>query len=126
MKRFWLAPLLLCAAPALAAAGEVAIVPSLIEAGVSPGDDATTVVQIVYTKDGPDDNDPIRIVLSTEDWDVDRQGRVSFSAEGPGPESVRPWLAFSPGELEILPGESMLVRVSVIVPPRSTSTSVPQ
>ncbi len=107
-----------------AAAGVVSIQPSLVEAAIEPGDDATTVVRIHYAQDGPGDTEPVRVILGAEDWDMDTRGRLSFRAGTPGTvgatgeptDSARPWIVFSPSEAEISPGQSLTVRVSVIVP----------
>ncbi len=101
----------------VAHAGVVSIQPSLVERALEPGDDFTTVIRVHYAQDGPGDTEPLRILLDTEDWDMDTRGRLSFrGGEEPSPGSARPWVVFSPGEAEIVPGEILTVRVSVIVP----------
>jgi hypothetical protein len=103
-----------------AAAGDVAIVPSLVELTVLPGEDHTTVVQIHYTKDGPADTQPVRVMLDTENWSMNTAGDLAFTPDDV-PFSAKPWIVFSPGEAEIDPGEMMNVRVSVIVPEGTAS-----
>lgn len=97
------------------AAGDVAIMPSLLELTVQPGEDLTRVVQIHYTKDGPNDTQPIRVMLGAENWSMDTAGELAFTLDE-APFSAKPWIVFSPGEAEIEPGEVMTVRLSVIVP----------
>jgi hypothetical protein len=98
-----------------ALAGDVAIMPSMLELSVHPGDDVTSVVQIHYGKDGPDDTRPVRVMLGVENWTMNSAGDLSFTAAD-ARWSAKPWIVFSPGEAEIRPGEIMTVRVSVIVP----------
>ncbi|GJM44492.1 MAG: hypothetical protein DHS20C21_13340 [Gemmatimonadota bacterium] len=97
-------------------AGEVSITPSNFELVVHPGEDHTEVVYIRYGKDGPADTQPLRMVLSTEDWDMNEAGQLRFEAEEELTGSARPWIVFSPGEAEVRPGETLVTRVSVIVP----------
>lgn len=106
-------------APA-AHAGDVSIMPSLLELSVEPGRDVTTVVRISYTKDGPDDTQPIRIMLSTESWDMDATGQLTYTAADTIPYSLGSWARFSPSEAELEPGQTMYVRLSVIVPEDAT------
>jgi hypothetical protein len=108
--------LLLSLAASPAGAGDVSIMPSLLEIDLEPGSDFTTVVQLVYTQDGVEDNDPVRILLDTENWDMDPEGKLSFAAGDSAGHTARPWIVFSPGEAEIRPGEILSVRLSVIVP----------
>lgn len=98
-------------------AGDVTIFPSMIETRVPPGGDFTTVIRVVYTKDDSLDTVPLRILIDTEDWDMDPNGRLSFTAEHVDERSVRPWVHYTPGEDEIVPGEEVYVRLSVVVPP---------
>lgn len=98
-----------------AAAGDVAIMPSMLELAVEPGRDRTEVVQIHYTKDGPHDTQPIRVMLGTENWAMNTAGDLSFTTAD-APHSAKPWIVFSPGEAELVPGDVLNVRVSVIVP----------
>jgi hypothetical protein len=102
-------------APGDAAAGDVMIMPSMLELSVAPGGDLTEIVQIHYGKDGPDDTRALRVVLGVENWAMNSAGDLSFTNED-APSSAKPWIVFSPGEAEIRPGEIMTVRVSVIVP----------
>ncbi len=95
--------------------GNVSIMPSLIEATIERGRDQTTLVQIIYSKDGPEDTAPLRIALSEEQWDMDRIGQVSFSPQPADRNPHDPRIVFSPSELEIRPGETMEVRLSIIV-----------
>ncbi|MCA9752232.1 MAG: hypothetical protein KC591_08590 [Gemmatimonadetes bacterium] len=102
-----------------AAAGVVSIMPSTIEATVEPGGDVTTTVRVHYGKDGPEDTQPIRVLVTTEGWDMDDSGRLSFDDGEPLPGATtdaRDWIVFSPGEAEIRPGETLTMRVSIVVP----------
>jgi hypothetical protein len=96
-------------------AGDVAVIPSMVDVSVEPGDDYTTVVQVHYTSDGPNDTQPIRVMLATENWAMNTAGDLAFTPDD-APCSAKPWIVFSPGEAEIRPGEILSVRVSVIVP----------
>ncbi len=99
-----------------ARAGDVSIIPSLVEVRVPPGEDFTTLVEIVYAKSNDQDDMPLRIVLSTEDWDMNAEGRLSYAVPDSLPESAASWVVFSPSEAEIVPGQIMHARMSVIVP----------
>jgi len=114
-RSFLLAAALAAASAPDALAGDVAIMPSLVELSVTPGRDETVVVQLHYGKDGPDDTRPIRVMLGTENWKMNTAGDLSFTA-GDVPHSAKPWVVFSPSEAELQPGEILNVRVSVIVP----------
>jgi len=115
-----LAVLAFALATPCAHAGDVSIMPSLLELSVEPGQDVTTVVRISYTKDGPDDTQPIRIMLSTESWDMDATGQLTYTAADTIPYSLGSWAHFSPSEAELEPGQTMYVRLSVIVPEDAT------
>lgn len=99
-----------------ARAGEVALLPTRLHLSVPPGQDHTHVLQVMYGKDGPEDQTPVRLVFTEEDWDHGEDGRITFTKGVSTAESVRPWLVFSPSELEIVPGETGEVRVSIVVP----------
>ena len=111
-----LSALLVAAVAGPARAGDVSIMPSNFSLSAAPGEDATTVVHIHYGKDGPEDVSPLRIVLSTEDWDMSEDGSLSFEKERELAASARPWILFSPSEAEVRPGETLVMRVSVLVP----------
>ena len=97
-------------------AGDVSVMPTLVEVSVPPGEDYTTVVQVRYTQDGEGDTEPVRIVLASEDWGMDGWGRLSFQGEETADHSAKSWVVFSPAEAEVRPGELLEVRMSVIVP----------
>ena len=115
-----------------AQAGVVSIMPSTLDIVCEPGDDFTTTIRIHYGQDGPHDTQPARILLTTEDWDMNEAGELSFDDSDPTlpgasgmagadetghfSNSARDWIVFSPGEAEVQPGESLTVRLSVIVP----------
>lgn len=116
-----------------AAAGVVSIMPSTLDIVCEPGDDFTTTIRIHYGQDGPQDTQPARILLTTENWDMNESGELSFRDSDPSrpdagpsgddpaggfgpPASALDWIVFSPGEAEVQPGESLTVRLSVIVP----------
>jgi hypothetical protein len=97
-------------------AGDVAMMPTRVEISLKPGQDFTTVVNVMHIADNEEDESPLRVSMKTEDWFQDSWGRIEYASSKPGPESARPWVVFSPGEQQIPPGQTASVRVSVIVP----------
>lgn len=97
-------------------AGEVALMPTRLHVSIPPGQDYTHVLQVMYGKDRVEDTHALRLVLTEEDWDQEFDGQMTFMKGEPGDSSVRPWLAISPREQELIPGETGEVRVSIVVP----------
>ena len=102
------------AAPACG--GDVAMMPTRIEITLNPGEDFTTVVNVMHIADDEEDESLLRVSMKTEDWFQDPWGAIEFASSKPGPRSARPWVVFSPGEQQVPPGQSAQVRLSVIVP----------
>lgn len=57
-----------------------------------------------------------RVKVYLQDWQMDRQGQVSFSRPGSSPVSLSSWLEINPTDFLVEPGQTKEVRYTLTVP----------
>jgi P pilus assembly chaperone PapD len=78
-----------------------------IEAGASE----TNVIQVHNA--GPK---PSRVKVYLQDWQMTRQGEVSFARPGSTPASLSSWLEINPTDFRVEPGQTKEVRYTLTIP----------
>ena len=93
----------------------IALAPARFELEMSPGSEATVVVNLDYhtSKAGAR---PYRLVASLNDWSLNAKGELGFYKAGTLANSASPWIIYSPGEVTVQPGQTHSIRVTVAVP----------
>lgn len=115
--------LLVLAAPVMAFSQEqsapqlddITISPSRLELVMAPGTEKTVIVKLTYTSvsgQAP----PARIKAYPGDWEISKEGQVTFHKAGTLPNSACPWLIYTPTEMTVEPGNAHVIRVTVSVP----------
>jgi hypothetical protein len=74
------------------------------------------VVKLIYTAVS-DKAEPTRVLAYLGDWSLSRDGKISFYKPGTITNSACAWLAHSPVEDTIMPGNTHAIRVTISVPP---------
>lgn len=59
---------------------------------------------------------PMRVKIQPLDWQMNRQGEVSFARPGSTPGSLAPWLEINPTDFRVEPGQTKEVRYTLTVP----------
>lgn len=98
---------------------DITISPSRLEMVMPPGTERTVTVKLIYTSvsgQAP----PARIRAYVGDWDMTREGEVTFHKAGTLPNSASPWIIHTPGEMTVQPGNAHVIRVTVSVPKDAT------
>ncbi|HYP27489.1 MAG TPA: hypothetical protein VE262_12295 [Blastocatellia bacterium] len=98
---------------------DITISPSRVELVMAPGTERTVTVKLIYTSvsgQAP----PARIRAYIGDWDMTREGEVTFHKAGTLPNSASPWMIHTPGEMTVEPGNVHVIRVTVSVPKDAT------
>jgi P pilus assembly chaperone PapD len=94
-----------------AAEGGISVWPTWVELTVNGGEQAGKTINVVNQG-----SEPIRVMTYTSDFSIDREGNFLFSEPGHESYSASKWLSLEETELEIAPGESREVEVSISVP----------
>lgn len=93
----------------------MALSPARFELEMRPGTETTVVVDLDYRSDGGGSG-PARIMASLNDWSITEDGRVEYFKPNSRAGSASPWVIYSPGEAQVLPGTVHQIRVTIVVP----------
>lgn len=104
------------AQPKIPELDDITISPSRHELVLLPGAVKTVVVKLIYTAVS-DKAEPTRVLAYLGDWSLSRDGKISFYKPGTITNSACAWLAHSPVEDTIMPGNTHAIRVTISVPP---------
>jgi P pilus assembly chaperone PapD len=108
----WTATLLFCLGARPGAAQMSFVVsPIRVEHQVAPGGSETNVIEV--RNEG---NNPARVKVYTEDWEMDRKGDVNYARAGKGPHSCATWIQLNPTDFRVDPGQTRQVRYTLTVP----------
>jgi hypothetical protein len=102
-------------APSSQGSDGIALAPARFELEMQPGSETTVVVNLDYHT-ARADAQPSRIVVSLNDWIIDRSGELQFYKAGTQAGSASPWLIYSPSEVTVEPGKTHSIRVTISVP----------
>jgi P pilus assembly chaperone PapD len=93
------------------AEGGISVWPTWVELTVNRGEQAGKIINVVNQG-----NEPIMVMAYTGDFSIDREGNFVFSEPGHESYSASKWLSVKETELEIAPGESREIEISISVP----------
>ncbi len=96
--------------PALAKL-DLEVSPIRAEHQVQAGEMETNVVRVQNLGD-----EPLRIQVSLQDWQLERQGELRFSRPGTHPRSLARWLELNPTDFQLQPGQWGEIRYTLTVP----------
>jgi hypothetical protein len=94
-----------------AAEGGISVWPTWVELTVNRGEQAGKTINVVNQG-----SESIEVMAYTGDFSIDREGNFVFSEPGHESYSASKWLSLEETELEIAPGESRGIEVSISVP----------
>jgi hypothetical protein len=91
------------------------LAPARFEVPMKPGTERTFIVNIIYNSASAD-AEPCRLVASTGDWSILKDGDIEYYKAGTRPGSAASWMIYTPGEVTAAPGKAHPIRVTVSVP----------
>jgi P pilus assembly chaperone PapD len=93
------------------AEGGISVWPTWVELTVNRGEQAEKTINVVNQG-----SESIKVMNYTGDFSIDKEGNFVFSEPGHESYSASKWLSVEETELEIAPGESREVEVSISAP----------
>lgn len=90
--------------------------PVRFELQAEPGAEYTNAVQVQNNG-----TEPVRLRAYVEDWHLDQEGTPLFEPAGTTLASASAWLGFAPSDFLVEPGQTQVVRFTVLVPPRAVA-----
>lgn len=90
---------------------DLEVSPIRAEHQLQAGEMETNVVRVQNLGD-----EPLRIRVSFQDWQLDRQGELRFSRPGTHPRSLARWLELNPPDFQLQSGQTREVRYTMTVP----------
>lgn len=109
--------LLLVWSPALAKL-DIEVSPIRAEHQIQPGETETNVVRVQNLGD-----EPLRIRVSLQDWQLERRGELRFMRPGTHSRSLARWLELNPTDFQLQPGQMGEIRYTLTVPTTAASGS---
>lgn len=94
-----------------AAEGGIGVWPTWVQLTLNRGEQAEKTINVANQG-----SEPIRVMAYTGDFSIDREGNFVFYEPGHESYSASRWLSLEETDLEIAPGESREVEVSISVP----------
>lgn len=90
--------------------------PVRFELQAEPGSEYTNAVQV--QNNGAE---PVRLRASVEDWHLDQEGTPIFEPAGSTLASASPWISFAPNDFLVEPGQTQVVRFTLLVPGKAVA-----
>ncbi len=90
--------------------------PVRFELQAEPGSEYTNAVQVQNNG-----TEAVRLRAYVEDWHLDQEGTPLFEPAGTTLASAAPWISFAPRDFLVEPGQTQVVRFTVLVPERAVA-----